>query len=190
MKVLKSWGASGQVVLSHPDIDPEDLKTQGPVFIEFDGLPVPFFIESLQEKGNRCIVKFEDIDTLPEAEELVGREATLGTEAEEDEDTLVGLRVRDAKSRRIIGEIVDMSDYGGFEKVGSLPWEVPTNDEQINTVPGDIILYQGNKITIYYGENSWSLTKLGHIDGVTGEELLEAMGQGDVTVRFWIEWSE
>ena len=113
MKVLKSWGASGQVVLSHPDIDPEDLKTQGPVFIEFDGLPVPFFIESLQEKGNRCIVKFEDIDTLPEAEELVGREATLGTEAEEDEDTLVGLRVRDAKSRRIIGEIVDMSDYGG-----------------------------------------------------------------------------
>ena len=113
MKVLKSWGASGQVVLSHPDIDPEDLKTQGPVFIEFDGLPVPFFIESLQEKGNRCIVKFEDIDTLPEAEELVGREATLGTEAEEDEDTLVGLRVQDAKSRRIIGEIVDMSDYGG-----------------------------------------------------------------------------
>jgi len=113
MKVLKSWGASGQVVLSHPDIDPEDLKTQGPVFIEFDGLPVPFFIESFQEKGNRCIVKFEDIDTLPEAEELVGREATLGTEAEEDEDTLVGLRVRDAKSRRIIGEIVDMSDYGG-----------------------------------------------------------------------------
>jgi len=113
MKVLKSWGASGQVVLSHPDIDPEDLKTQGPVFIEFDGLPVPFFIESLQEKGNRCIVKFEDIDTLPEAEELVGREVTPGTEAEEDEDTLVGLRVRDAKSRRIIGEIVDMSDYGG-----------------------------------------------------------------------------
>ena len=113
MKVLKSWGASGQVVLSHPDIDPEDLKTQGPVFIEFDGLPVPFFIESLQEKGNRCIVKFEDIDTLPEAEELVGREVTLGAEAEEDEDTLVGLRVRDAKSRRIIGEIVDMSDYGG-----------------------------------------------------------------------------
>ena len=113
MKVLKSWGASGQVVLSHPDIDPEDLKTQGPVFIEFDGLPVPFFIESLQEKGNRCIVKFEDIDTLLEAEELVGREATLGTEAEEDEDTLVGLRVRDVKSRRIIGEIVDMSDYGG-----------------------------------------------------------------------------
>ena len=113
MKVLKSWGASGQVVLSHPDIDPEDLKTQGPVFIEFDGLPVPFFIESFQEKGNRCIVKFEDIDTLPEAEELVGREVTLGTEAEEDEDTLVGLRVQDAKSRRIIGEIVDMSDYGG-----------------------------------------------------------------------------
>ena len=85
---------------------------------------------------------------------------------------------------------VDMSDYGNFEKVGPLPWKVPTNDEQITTVPGDIILYQGDKITIYYGENSWNFTKLGHIDGVTSDELLEAMGSGDVTVRFWNEWSE
>ena len=85
---------------------------------------------------------------------------------------------------------VDMHDYGNFEKVGPLPWKVPTNDEQITTVPGDIILYQGDKITIYYGENSWNFTKLGHIDGVTSDELLEAMGSGDVTVRFWNEWSE
>ena len=113
MKVLKSWGAAGEVILSLEAEDSRDLKSQEPVFITFDGLPVPFFIESVQPKGNRFVVKFQDIDTLEEAEELVGREATLeGDDAEEDE-TLVGLQVRDSRTRRVVGEIVDFSDYGG-----------------------------------------------------------------------------
>ena len=144
MKVLKSWGASGQVVLSHPDIDPEDLKTQGPVFIEFDGLPVPFFIESLEIKGNRCIVKFEDVDTLAAAEELVGREVTFAGEDEVDEDTLVGLQVRDSRSRRIIGEIVDFSDYGGNVVITVETAErgevlLPLHEELIIGIHGDVI---------------------------------------------------
>ena len=85
---------------------------------------------------------------------------------------------------------VDMQDYGNFEKVGDLPWSLPTNDEKITTKPGDIILYQGNKITIYYDENTWNFTKLGSINGVTGEELKEALGDGDVTVEFFVEWTE
>ena len=113
MKVLKSWGAAGEVILSLEANDSRDLKIQEPVFISFDGLPVPFFIESVQPKGNRFVVKFEDIDSLAEAEELVGREATLRDGDDEEEETLVGLRVRDSRSRRIIGEIVDFSDYGG-----------------------------------------------------------------------------
>ena len=113
MKVLKSWGAAGEVVLSRPADSPQDLNVQEPVFIEFDGLPVPFYFESLQEKGNRLIVKFEDVDTLAQAEELVGREVRFAAEEEEEEDTLIGLRVRDSRTRRIIGEIVDFSDYGG-----------------------------------------------------------------------------
>ena len=86
--------------------------------------------------------------------------------------------------------IVDMQDYGNFEKVGDLPWSLPTNDEKITTKPGDIILYQGNKITIYYDENIWNFTKLGSINGVTGEELKEVLGNGDVTVEFSVEWTE
>ena len=113
MKVQKSWGAAGEVVLSRPAEDLQDLNVQEPVFIEFDGLPVPFFIETIQEKGNRLIVKFEDVDTLAEAEELVGREVTFEEGDEEDEDTLVGLQVRDARTRKIIGPVVDFSDYGG-----------------------------------------------------------------------------
>ena len=113
MKVLKSWGASGEVVLSLSADDTRDWKNQEPVFIEFDGAPVPFFIESATPRGGRLIVKFEDVDSLEEAEELVGREVTLSEEEEEDEDSLVGLQVRDSRTRKIVGTIVDFSDYGG-----------------------------------------------------------------------------
>lgn len=85
---------------------------------------------------------------------------------------------------------VNMHDYGSFEKVGSLPWELPRNDEQITTVPGDVILYQGNQITIYYDENTWNFTRLATIGNVTREKLLEALGDGDVSVTLHLEWSE
>jgi len=85
---------------------------------------------------------------------------------------------------------VELHDYGHFEKVGDLPWSLPTNDTSITTEPGDIILYQGNQITIYYDENTWNFTKLGKIDNVTKEELMEVLGEGDVTASFWLEWSE
>ena len=85
---------------------------------------------------------------------------------------------------------LELHDYGGFEKVGPLPWELPRNDASITTVPGDVILYQGSQITIYYDENTWSFTRLAKIDGVTKEELLQAFGEGNVTVKLWVEWSE
>ena len=85
---------------------------------------------------------------------------------------------------------LELHDYGGFEKVGALPWDLPTNDERITTKPGDIILYQGNQITVYYDENTWSFTRLAAVGNTTKEALLDALGDGDVTVRFWIEWSE
>lgn len=77
---------------------------------------------------------------------------------------------------------IEMSDYGNFEKVGSLGASLPTNDEQITTEPGDLILYQGNSFVIYYDTNSWNFTRLGKINGVTQEELMEVLGEGDVTV--------
>ncbi len=85
---------------------------------------------------------------------------------------------------------VDMHDYGNFEKVGSLPWSLPRNDEDITTVPGDVILYQGNQITIYYDQNTWDFTRLAKIGNTSREELPEAFGNGNVTVAFWVEWGE
>ena len=79
---------------------------------------------------------------------------------------------------------VNMNDYGNFEKVGSLGTSLPRNDTQITTAAGDIILYQGNQITIYYNVNSWNFTRLGKVDGVTETELKKILGKGDVTAVF------
>jgi len=81
---------------------------------------------------------------------------------------------------------IKMRDYGSFEKVGSLGTSLPRNDTQITTEAGDIILYQGNQITIYYDTNSWNFTRLGKVDGVTQAELKKILGKGDVTAVFEI----
>lgn len=80
---------------------------------------------------------------------------------------------------------IQMSDYSGFEKVGSLGTRLPVNNSQTTTHAGDIVLYNGNQIVIFYGSNSWSYTRLGHVDDLTGWE--EALGRGDVTVTFSLE---
>jgi hypothetical protein len=77
---------------------------------------------------------------------------------------------------------IQMRDYGNMEKVGGLGKTLPTNDERITTEPGDLILYQGNALVIYYAPNTWTFTKLGKINDVTQEELKKALGAGDVTV--------
>ena len=82
---------------------------------------------------------------------------------------------------------IDMNDYAGMEKVGPIGTSLPRNDEQIETGAGDIILYQGNSLVIYYDTNSWNFTRIGKIDGVSREELLDALGDGDVTVTFSLE---
>ena len=77
---------------------------------------------------------------------------------------------------------MEMEDYSNFEKVGDLPQSLPTNDEQIDTDAGDLILYQGNRFVIYYDKNSWDFTRLGHVEGISKSELQELLGDGDVTV--------
>lgn len=77
---------------------------------------------------------------------------------------------------------VSMEDYGGFEKVGPLGTTLTRSDQSITTEPGDVILYQGNQITIYYGTNSWTFTRLARIDDPT--DLQVKLGEGTVQVTF------
>ena len=80
---------------------------------------------------------------------------------------------------------LELSDYAGFEKVGPLGRSLPASDSQTTTHAGDIVLYQGDQIVLFYGSNSWSYTRLGHIDDLTGWE--DALGGGDVTVTLSLE---
>ena len=110
--------------------------------------------------------------------------------------TLTATLYDNSSSRALVdllqkGELtIEMHDYGNFEKVGSLPSSLPRNDTQISTEPGDIILYQGNQITIYYDTNSWNFTLLGKIDGITKAELKKILGKGNVTVVLSIQTSD
>ena len=76
-------------------------------------------------------------------------------------------------------------DYGGFEKVGALGRSLPTSDTQTTTQAGDVILYNGNQIVLFYGSNSWSYTRLGHMEYSSQAELESFLkaGQGNVTVK-------
>ena len=77
---------------------------------------------------------------------------------------------------------VDAHDYGGFEKVGALGFSLPRNDETITTKPGDLILYQGTNLCVYYAQNTYSFTRLGAIDNIDAAQLKELLGDGDVQV--------
>ncbi len=77
---------------------------------------------------------------------------------------------------------IEMSDYANMEKVGDIGVSLPRNDQNITTSAGDLILYQGNNFVIYYGNNEWSLTRLGKIDNISKDELKTILGKGDVVV--------
>ena len=75
-------------------------------------------------------------------------------------------------------------DYGGFEKVGALGRSLPTSNEQITTEAGDVVLYNGNQIVLFYGSNSWSYTRLGRIEHESLNDLKAFLkaGQGSISV--------
>ncbi len=109
------------------------------------------------------------------------------------EKTLTATLVENAATREMESLLskgaieVQMSDYGGFEKVGALPQSFTTSNRQITTEPGDIMLYQGNHIVIFYGTNSWSYTPLGKIDGASASELRQILGEGSISLRISLE---
>ena len=80
------------------------------------------------------------------------------------------------------GLTIEMHQYGGFEQVGSIDKTIARNDSQITTIPGDVVLYSGNQIVIFYGSNSWSYTKLGHIN-LDQDGLNDLLCKSNVTLK-------
>lgn len=148
--------------------------------------------------------RVEPEDVIPEeqqaeADHTEGMESTVDGKVESGENrmyitvgnTMMTMTLADNASAEAFRELassgpftVETNNYGGFEQVGSLEKSLPVDDEQITTEPGDVMLYQGNSVTIFYGTNSWSYTRLGKIADMNQEELLEVFGNGDVAVTF------
>ena len=80
------------------------------------------------------------------------------------------------------GLTIQMSMYGGFEQVGPIGQRLPSSDVQTSTSSGDIVLYSGNQLVVFYGSNSWAYTRLGHITDKTPEEMRTLLSNGDVTI--------
>lgn len=85
---------------------------------------------------------------------------------------------------------ISLSMYGGFEQVGPIGTSLPRSDLQTTTEAGDIVLYSGNQIVVFYGSNSWAYTRLGHISDQSAADMAALLGQGDVTITLWMEASK
>ena len=118
-------------------------------------------------------------------EEKRGRmEMTLLINGEE-----VNVKWEDNESVRALADLaakepvtIDTSRYGGFEQVGGLGTTLPSNDVDTTTEPGDIVLYTGSNIVVFFGTNSWAYTRLGHIEGKTRDELRDMLGSNNVVL--------
>ena len=77
---------------------------------------------------------------------------------------------------------IEMSGYGGFEQVGPIGARLPRNDAQTTTAAGDLVLYEGSQLVVFYGSNSWAYTRLGHIADKTPQELTALLARSGVTV--------
>ena len=99
------------------------------------------------------------------------------TVAWEDNESVEALKTLAAE-----GLTIDMSMYGGFEQVGSIGQSLPRDDQQTTTASGDIVLYSGNQLVVFYGSNSWAYTRLGHITDQTPEQMKALLGNEDVTI--------
>ncbi len=94
--------------------------------------------------------------------------------------------VEELRELAMSGLTISMSMYGGFEQVGPIGKNISRDDKQTTTSAGDIVLYAGNQLVIFYGSNSWAYTKLGKIN-LQEKELKQLLGNGDVTATLSVE---
>ena len=153
--------------------EPEEAEevTEDPPQAEEDG-------ETKAESGGTETES--EVSESEESEKML--EMTIG-------ETLVEVEWEDNESVEALKELcqegpltIRMSMYGGFEQVGSVGQSLPRDDNQTTTQAGDIVLYSGDQIVVFYGSNSWAYTRLGHITDKTAQEMAELLGNGDVTI--------
>ena len=155
-----------------------------------------------ENKVEENIVEENTIEEkVTDSEGVVGGETKVNDEIESNKeqnmvmkigDTSVDVTWEDNDSIKELNKLaepglsISMSMYGGFEQVGSIGQSITRNDVQMTTQSGDIVLYSGNQLVVFYGSNSWSYTKLGKIN-LSQKELEKLLGNGDVTITLVLE---
>lgn len=135
------------------------------------------------EKSDQGVTEVERENEQEDEQMVLSIDGNVVEVKWEDNETVTEIREQLAQ-----GDItVNMSMYGGFEQVGSLGKSFPRNDKQTSTSAGDIVLYSGNQIVVFYGSNSWAYTRLGKIQNLSGEELTDLLGNGDVTLTLSLQ---
>ena len=156
-----------------------------PAMLACDKLPDPVVPDPPQEDQNEGKVNNDNSggtdNTMPETIKIIVSGKTLSVKIEDNEATKALVAALSEASITY-----EANDYGGFEKVGLLGRTLPTSDTQITTQAGDVILYSGNQIVLFYGNNSWAYTKLGSMQA-SQDELRELLDNGDVTVEISME---
>ena len=133
----------------------------------------------IEEKAN---------ENIAENKEEKGEQAEMKMNVQVGEYTFMATLENNAAVHELVDMMkkepvtIKMDDYSGFEKVGSLGTSLTTSDSQTTTEAGDIVLYTGNNIVMFYGSNSWSYTRIGKIDDLTDWE--KALGSGSITAVF------
>jgi len=123
--------------------------------------------------------KPEETEVKPKMKTLTMKIGSTNVDVDWEENESVAALTELVKDKPIT---IQMSMYGGFEQVGPLGTSLPKNDIQTTTSPGDIVLYSGNQIVVFYGSNSWAYTRLGKITGKTAAEMTELLGNGNITI--------
>ena len=182
----------GAILIPNETIDtemPEELPDKEQIILIYcrRGNRSKEAAQKLFDMGYDNVYEFGGINTwsgeivTEDTEEIVSMKLMIGeTEVPvtwEENDS-----VEELKS--ILPITVNMSMYGNFEQVGSLGQSIVQNDKQTTTNPGDIVLYSGDQIVVFYGSNSWNYTRLGHVD-LSDDELAEMLSNGDVTIKLY-----
>ena len=142
--------------------------------------------DAVTDTGGKEVSDAADPENNTE-EEIIEMKMTInGTAVDVDwEDNESVAALRDLASEKPL--TIRMSMYGGFEQVGPIGSDLPSNDVQTTTSAGDIVLYSGNQIVVFYGSNSWAYTRLGHITDQDTAGMRDLLGNGDVTITISME---
>ncbi len=189
-------GAGAATTTQKPQLATEEIEIDQPAQSDTEQATASTQAASMTATGENLPSTIEGNQPSTTEENQTSAEETMTTDQLTlyINDTRLDVVWEDNRSVAELAELVAdgpleiaMSMYGGFEQVGSIGRSLPRDDAQTTTSAGDIVLYSGDQIVIFYGSNSWTYTRLGQVQGMSAGELEELLGREDVLLKLEAE---